>query len=63
MHDGLVRRLKSLHETIFPLHVEDGNKAFEGRKHFLPRLAGEILLRVNELSEQFGGKVDESHRK
>ena len=28
----------------------------EVRKHFLPRVAVEILLRVNELSEQLRGK-------
>jgi hypothetical protein len=53
---GLVHWIKRLHQTIFPLPVEVGNQEFEVRKHFLPRPAGEILLRVNELSEQFGGK-------
>jgi hypothetical protein len=56
---GLVRRLKRRHKTVFPLHVENGNKAFEFRKHVLPRRAGEILLHVNELFEQFGGKIHE----
>jgi hypothetical protein len=56
---GPFRRFKGLRETIFPLHVEDGNQVFEARKHSLPRHAGEILLRVNELSEQFGAKIHE----
>jgi hypothetical protein len=56
---GPVPRLESMHETIFPVHVKFGNNVFEGRKHFLPRVAGEILLRVNELSEQFGQKINE----
>ena len=53
------RELKRLHEAALPLRVEAGNKAFEFRKHCLPRVAGEILLRVNELSETFGGKIHE----
>lgn len=46
-----------MHETIFPIPVKAGNKAFEARQHFLAKLAGEILLHINELSEQFGGKI------
>lgn len=54
-----VARLKGLHETLFPLVVEESNRVLESPKHFLPRPAGEILLCVNELSEQFGGKINE----
>jgi hypothetical protein len=50
---------KRLHETSFPPRVEVGNKVSEVRKHFLPRLASEILLRVNALSKKFGGNIDE----
>jgi hypothetical protein len=50
---GLFRRLKRQHDTIFPLHVEDGNKVFEFRKHFLPRRASEILVGVKpNISEE-----------
>jgi hypothetical protein len=56
---GPVPGLKRLHEAIFPLPVEVGNYVFEAGKHSLPRLAGEILLRVNEISERFGGKIHE----
>jgi hypothetical protein len=53
------RELKKLHETIFPLRVELGNKISEVQKHFLPRQASEILLHVNALSKRFGGNIDE----
>ena len=53
---GPFPRPKRLHEAIFPLHVEDGNQVFEVGQHFLPRVAREILLLVNELSEQLERK-------
>ena|ERR1700733_8659006 len=48
---GPFRELKRLHKAIFPLLVEVGNENSETRKHFFPRRAGDILLRVNEFSE------------
>ena len=53
---GLFRELKRLHEAIFPLLIEVGNEESEARKHFFPRRAGDILLRVNEFSENLEGR-------
>ena len=52
-------RVKRLHETIFPLPVEVGNYVSNIWEHFFPRRAGEILLRVNKLPEQFREKIHE----
>jgi hypothetical protein len=54
-----IREVKRLQEAILPPLVESGNEFSEFRKHFIPVFAGDILLRVNEIFEKFGGKIHE----
>jgi hypothetical protein len=53
------REVKRLQEAILPTLVEFGNDFSEVQKHFIPIFAADILLRVNEIFEKFGGKIHE----
>ena len=54
---GPFREVKRLQEAILPHLVEFGNEISEVQKHFIPIFTGNILLRVNEIFEKFGGKI------
>ena len=53
------REVKRLQEAILPPLVESGNVLSEFRKHSIPVFASDILLRVNDVLEKFGGKIHE----